>query len=342
MFLLLLLIFAALVNARKDMAAVIGSGDLIAAATALSSSSTGTSKDESKLSLPNLARGGVLKGFSRDLKGKRTRPGPSDVGTSSAASSSSITTSAIQNTPSKTSSFARKGNYNKREGTSKSVINTDLFLSGFNLQNVALSILSGGGVYIGFRIANVLESLYRRYMKKEDKEINDDGGGKKRAKKSSAGNMDMYNQLKSEQEELWRITHKLYSELEKISAASNSTRVDLAEALGILAEVQTSSSPPPELGTVLGEGAIEDIASMKRELDDNVRKTNDMMETLTSLKEEDIPSMLRAKEQAIVQKVSDYVNELKELVNKKQKSQSGRITDGASPVKQMSPSSKKS
>ena len=127
MFLLLLLIFAAIGNARKDMAAVIGSGDLIAAATALSSSSTGASKDESKLSLSNSAKGGVLKGFSRGLKGKRARPGPSNIGTSSAASSSSITTSAIQNTPSKTSRVVRRGNYNKREGTSKSFIKSPGF-----------------------------------------------------------------------------------------------------------------------------------------------------------------------------------------------------------------------
>ena len=81
---------------------------------------------------------------------------------------------------------------------------------------------------------------------------------------------------------------------------------------------------------------------MKRELDDNVKKINSMMETVTSLKDVDIPNMLRSKEKAIVQKVAEYVNELKELVNKKQRSQSGGVSDGASPVKQISPSSKKS
>ena len=136
----------------------------------------------------------------------------------------------------------------------------------------------------------------------------------------------MYNELKSEQEELWRITHKLYSEVERIGSVSNSTRVDLVEVLDKLAQVQSSSGDE----NVHGKGTRENILSMKREVDDNTEKVNNMTEALATLVNEDIPSMLKVKEKAIVEKVAGYVKELKELVNTKQKSQRGRTSDGSS------------
>ncbi len=335
MILLVLLLVAAVAvgNARKDIP-VFGSGDLVATASALSSSSTrGTStRDASRdKSDKSATKKGILKGFGHGAKGKREQAGPS-VSASTTATSSSTTTSAIQNTPLKTSIIMSKGrNNSKRHGISNIGINTDLFLTEFNLQNLALSILSGGGVYIGFRLAGILESLYHRYVRKQGKETNNkvdqsQSNGKNRVKNPSEGNMNMYNELKSEQEELWRITHKLYSEVERVGSVSNSTRVDLVEVLDKLAQVQSSSGDE----NVHGKGTRENILSMKREVDDNTEKINNMTEALATLVNEDIPSMLKVKEKAIVEKVAGYVKELKELVNTKQKSQRGRTSDGSS------------
>ena len=146
--------------------------------------------------------------------------------------------------------------------------------------------------------------------------------GKNRGEAVPEDNAKMYNQLKIEQEELWRITHQLYSEVDKIRATSNSTRVELVGVLEKLAEVQTSSfSPPSEEGA---GGISDDMILIRKEINDNAEKVKEVEEVLKMLKGEDIPNLLKAKERAIVEKVASYVQELKDLVSKKQKSSAGR------------------
>ena len=318
-------------------AAVSSSSSSSSSAAAASSSSTTASKDERK---------GILKDLKR-VKGGRKQESSDGAEVSSGGS--------IYNAPIKTSKVFRN-----KQGSRRSLagfgINTDLFLTEFNLQNLALSILSGGGVYIGFKISELLEDLYRKRVRKEKKLSMDDDGkslsnGKMTGKKSSGVSVDMYNQLKKEQEELWRITHQLYSEVEKVGVVSNGTRQDLIGVLAQLADISSSISSSSsssekreeEKEGVGGGGIDEDIASMKNDIDEHTEKIDTLIELISTLKEEEIPSMLKAKEKAIVERVSAYVKELKALVAKKetvQKTKSINSSDSSPPASSSSPGKK--
>tara|TARA_A100001015_G_C14928448_1_gene687483 strand:- start:222 stop:1265 length:1044 start_codon:yes stop_codon:yes gene_type:complete len=340
MFLVLLLLFLAEVCGRSSVVVVASAAasSSSSSAAAASSSSTTASKDERK---------GILKDLKR-VKGGRKQESSDGAEVSSGGS--------IYNAPIKTSKVFRN-----KQGSRRSLagfgINTDLFLTEFNLQNLALSILSGGGVYIGFKISELLEDLYRKRVRKEKKLSMDDDGkslsnGKMTGKKSSGVSVDMYNQLKKEQEELWRITHQLYSEVEKVGVVSNGTRQDLIGVLAQLADISSSissSSSSSEKreeekeGVGGGGGIDEDIASMKNDIDEHTEKIDTLIELISTLKEEEIPSMLKAKEKAIVERVSAYVKELKALVAKKetvQKTKSINSSDSSPPASSSSPGKK--
>ena len=198
--------------------------------------------------------------------------------------------------------------------------------------------------------------LYRKRVRKEKKLSMDDDGkslsnGKMTGKKSSGVSVDMYNQLKKEQEELWRITHQLYSEVEKVGVVSNGTRQDLIGVLAQLADISSSISSSSsssekreeEKEGVGGGGIDEDIASMKNDIDEHTEKIDTLIELISTLKEEEIPSMLKAKEKAIVERVSAYVKELKALVAKKetvQKTKSINSSDSSPPASSSSPGKK--
>ena len=199
----------------------------------------------------------------------------------------------------------------RRHGQMKRGLENENFVTS---KQIGVSLLSGCGVYVGFKIADWVERhLLHRHKK-----------GSVTSSGSGTVSIKMYNELKSELEELWRITHQIYTELEKIGSLSNSTDATLNRALNRLKSIEDMTSLRAE--TDGGEGDMN-FRKLCSELEQRLgEETALLAEAIEVLRNEELPEMLHSHEKALTTKVSAYVEQIKSLIKSKEKLRRSNLT----------------
>jgi hypothetical protein len=166
------------------------------------------------------------------------------------------------------------------------------------IQKLGESLLFGGGLFVGFRFARLIERvLFNRFGLTR--------AGDEEAVKNATNDTSVTADLKVEQDELWRVTHQIYTEFnEKIS-----TLVSAKE------EAQLQMTTLTEKLSIV-DGRLEDsIGSLKAEVDD---KTDKISEIVYQLKA-DLPISLEEHDQKVIAKVLKYVQEIKAAISSRKK-----------------------
>eukprot|EP01041_Mallomonas_annulata_P013030 gene13030-27496_t len=173
----------------------------------------------------------------------------------------------------------------------------------------------GGGIYCGMQIARVLTRLARR--KNQDLH--------------APSNSTSFEELQLDQQELWRVVHKLYTtQSDKISAVSNSSidmqesiKADLAELKVFVEDNFNSISNRLEYLeqyknnlTNRDDNNQNDVASRFAELESKL--TNDILDlaSLVQKLQKDIPVMIKQQHEVIMKKIREYIENLKSKKSK--------------------------
>lgn len=185
--------------------------------------------------------------------------------------------------------------------------NTGLVTS---LQKVAESFLFGGGVYIGFKIAKILDKIFFKHLFGRNNITNYDSEEEEEELSGHSRNItklanSVIVDLKNEQEELWRISHQIYTEYtQKISSISNATEKLLQQTSDIDNQIKTLEDVQTQILTKIQEESYR----------------------TTEIKEIFIPTILQQRDNEITQKIAKYIAELKILIGpgKSKKPSSGK------------------
>ena len=157
------------------------------------------------------------------------------------------------------------------------------------------SILMGGGLFVGFKVAELLEKIIR----------------KKSLKPTFDPEMQSIMELRAEQDELWRINHQIYNEITErlgnltLSIEENSLKsTNLVSRLAEIEEIinSTNDSHKNENYQILSKKFDDKLLSSKQSILDIINKIKSELIDIINLKEE-----------ILSEKISGYIKEIKKI-----------------------------
>ena len=157
------------------------------------------------------------------------------------------------------------------------------------------SILMGGGLFIGFKIAELLEKIIR----------------KKSSKPTFDPEMQSIKELRAEQDELWRINHQIYNEITErlgnLTLSIEESSLKYSNLVSRLAEIEEI------INSANDSQQNENIQILSKKFDDKLLSSKQSILDIINKIKSELIDLINLKEESLSEKISGYIKEIRKI-----------------------------